>query len=184
MGMKENQDNNFQLPKKPKLAKLKKRPLAKRFKIRRAMKNCKWLPRVLYCLIRNRILFGPWLCSMSGGLARNRKCTTDKWPEEVVWRTQYRSAERQSLLFHCSSSEEGWAPSVLNDFSCHMGRSQTRMKNAIIAFCHALHAACKMIPSCAVCTIALPVSNNVAPSIQHLPLTRGLWRTLLLLVQN
>ena len=106
MGTKENQDNNFQLPKKPKLAKLKKRPLAKRFKIRRAMKNCKWLPRVLYCLIRNRILFGPWLCSMSGGLARNRKCTTDKWPEEVVWRTQYRSAERQSLLFHCSSSED------------------------------------------------------------------------------
>ena len=45
------------------------------------------------------------------------------------------------------------------------------VKNVIIAFRHALHAACKMIPSCAVCTIALPVSNSVTPSIQHLPLT-------------
>ena len=40
------------------------------------------------------------------------------------------------------------------------------------------------VPSCAVCTNALPVSDSVAPSIQHLPLTRRLWRTLLLLVRN
>ena len=58
------------------------------------------------------------------------------------------------------------------------------VKNVIIAFPHALHAAYKMIPSCAVGTIALPLSNSVAPLIQHLPLTRRLWSTLLLLVRN
>ena len=42
------------------------------------------------------------------------------------------------------------------------------IKNVIIAFRHALHAACKMIPSCAVCTIALPVSNSIAPSWEYL----------------
>ena len=47
------------------------------------------------------------------------------------------------------------------------------IQNVIIAFLHALHAACKMIPSCVIRTIALPVSNSIAPSsIQHLPLTR------------
>ena len=61
---------------------------------------------------------------------------------------------------------------VLNDFSCHMGVGLNGVNNVIIAFRHALHAACKMIPSCAVCTIALPVSNSIAP----------LWSTLLLLV--
>ena len=73
---------------------------------------------------------------------------------------------------------------VLNDVSCLMeggggggGGGLNGIKNA---FHHALHPACKMIPSCAVCTIALPVSNSVAPSIQHLHLTTGLWTTLLL----
>ena len=42
----------------------------------------------------------------------------------------------------------------------------------VIAFPHALHAGCKRIPSCAICTIALPVSNSVTPLIPHLPLTR------------
>ena len=49
------------------------------------------------------------------------------------------------------------------------GAGSNGVKNVIIAFPHALHAACKVIPSCAVGTIALPVSNSVAPSIQHLP---------------
>ena len=56
------------------------------------------------------------------------------------------------------------------------GAGSNGVKNVIIAFPHALHAACKMIPSCAVCTIVLPMSNSVAPSIQHLPLTSGVAR--------
>ena len=52
---------------------------------------------------------------------------------------------------------------VLNNFSYHMGWGRIAYR---IEFCipHALHAACKMevrmIPSCAICMIALPVSKQ------------------------
>ena len=77
------------------------------------------------------------------------------------------------------SRKRDWCSEQL--FLSH-GAGSNGIKNVIITFGHALHAACKMIPSCAVCTIALPVFKGVAPLIQHLPLTRGLWNTLLLLI--